>query len=95
MPLDSNGPIDFICPHAAGGDNHLFIPINENDPENSNRLAVAVGPLFDEVLIEQSTGECPCGCGGRVKGKNKYADNLKCYRRHLAALKAETDDGAR
>jgi hypothetical protein len=41
------------------------------------------------------SGQCPCGCGGNVREGNKYTDNLNCYRRSLAKLKAEIEDGNR
>lgn len=93
MPLPHQGAKDFACPHGVvdGGDNHLFVD-----------LGTGLGDELDWLLddshkpfqIVKSSGECPCGCGGRVRGKNKYANGLICYRRHVDVLKAEiADDG--
>lgn len=92
LPGPHHGPKDFLCPHGEGGDNHLFVPLNENHPDNTDEIM-----LMDHTMykVEKSSGECPCGCGGRVRGKNKYADALNCYRRHVATLKAEIENGSK
>jgi len=94
LPLAMHGPLDFICPHAADpeGDQHLFIDIIEGHHEEADTF------LSDEhkpYRIEAVSGKCPCGCGGDVRVGNTYTDNLRCYRRAMARLKAEIQDGNR
>jgi hypothetical protein len=93
LPLAHQGAKDFVCPHAAveGGDNHLFVDLGE---KLGDELDWFLDDTYQPFQILKSSGECPCGCGGRVRGKNKYANGLICYRKHVEALKAEiTDDG--
>jgi hypothetical protein len=92
LPLAMHGPLDFICPHAADpeGDQHLFIDIVEGHQEEADTF------LSDEhkpYRIQAISGKCPCGCGGDVREGNTYTDNLRCYRRAMARLKAEIEDG--
>jgi hypothetical protein len=93
LPGPHAGALDFICPHAAtppDGDQHLFIDIIEGHHEETDTF------LTDEhkpYRIQGVSGKCPCGCGGDVRGDNKYTDNLRCYRRAMARLKAEIEDG--
>jgi hypothetical protein len=93
MPLPMHGALDFVCPHAADpefGDQHLFIDIVEGHHEEADTF------LSDEhkpYRIQGVSGKCPCGCGGGIREGNTYADNLRCYRRAMARLKAEIEDG--
>jgi len=95
MPLAMHGPLDFICPHASHpeGDQHLFIDIVEGSHEEANTFLDSNHQPYR--VADVLPGECPCGCGGKVREGNKYTDNLKCYRRHVAQLKAEIEDGNR
>jgi hypothetical protein len=91
LPKDGQGPRDFICPHAHEGDMHSFVKVNEGSPDETDWFLTDKHEPFQ---ITKSSGECPCGCGGRVRGTNKYSDGLNCYKKHVANLKAEiTDDG--
>jgi hypothetical protein len=89
-PMPFAGPRDFICPHAQdeGGDMHLFVNISEGRPDDTDAFLTDRNELYQ---ITKSSGECPCGCGGRVRGRNKYSDGLNCYKVHVAQLKKETD----
>lgn len=84
--------LDFICPHASHpeGDQHLFIDIVEGRHEEADTF---IDGNHQPYLVAVSPGKCPCGCAGVVKEGNKYADNLACYRRSLAQLKSEIDNG--
>jgi hypothetical protein len=90
-PLPHQGPRDFVCPHAQeeGGDYHLFINVVEGRPDDSDWFMDDKNKPYQ---ITKSSGECPCGCGGRVRGTNKYSDGLNCYKVHVAQLKEETDN---
>lgn len=95
LPGPHAGVLDFVCPHAADpefGDLHLFIDIIEGRHEEAN---VFLDGNHKPYRIGKVSGKCPCGCGGNVREGNKYADNLVCYRRHVAKLKAEIEDGTR
>jgi len=80
MPNKWMGPQELVCPHAAGedGDKHLFIRLNNNEPDRSYLLMTSDHKLFD---IRKIIGECPCGCGQLVSPGNKYADGLRCHNR--------------
>jgi hypothetical protein len=90
LPLPHHGPRDFVCPHAQfeGGDMHLFVNVVEGRPDDTDSFLTDKNEPYQ---ITKSSGECPCGCGGRVRGKNKYSDGLNCYKLHVAQLKKETD----
>jgi hypothetical protein len=88
LPLPHEGPRDFICPHAMDGDMHLFVNVTEGRPDDTDHFLTDRNG-FHQVV--KSSGVCPCGCGGSVKGKNKYSDGLNCYKIHVAQLKKETD----
>jgi hypothetical protein len=87
-PLPHQGPRDFICPHAMDGDMHLFVNVVEGKPDDTDWFLTDKGKPYQ---ITKSSGECPCGCGGRVRGRNKYSDGLNCYKIHVAQLKEGTD----
>jgi hypothetical protein len=89
MPLHFETAKDFICPHAADpetGDKHLFIEIREGHHEEADCFLTEEHKPYRIGVI---TGKCPCGCGGNVRLGNKYADNLRCYRRAMARLRTE------
>ena len=90
LPMPADGPRDFVCPHAQeeGGDMHLFLNVIEANPDLSDHFLTDQNEFYQ---IKKSSGECPCGCGGRVRGSNKYSDGLNCYKIHVAQLKKETD----
>ena len=93
LPLPAHGPRDFVCPHAQdeGGDMHLFVYVIEGSPDDTDGFLDYTNKIY---LITKSSGECPCGCGGRVRGRNKYSDGLNCYKIHVAQLKSEiTENG--
>lgn len=95
MPNAFEGPLDFVCPHAADpelGDKHLFIEVKEGHHEQANWFLTTENKPY---RIGKFSGKCPCGCGGNVRDGNKYADNLRCYRRAMARLKSEIEDGNR
>lgn len=92
LPKPQDGPRDFICPHAYDGDMHLFVNIIEGRPDDTDWF---LDDSHKPYQITKSSGECPCGCGGRVRGKNKYSDGLNCYKKHVATLKAEIEDDAK
>lgn len=83
MPPKNGGVLEFTCPHAAfeGGDQHLFLPIDKDNPQNSSRMLTEDFVFFE---VEMVTTECPCGCGGKVRGSRKFADGLMCYNRMKA-----------
>lgn len=87
-PMPHHGPRDFICPHAMDGDMHLFVNVIEGRPDDTDCFLDDKNKPYQ---ITKSSGECPCGCGGRVRGTNKYSDGLNCYKIHVAQLKEETD----
>lgn len=93
LPKSMHGPIEFICPHAQfdEGDHHLFIFFLEGDHDKADTF---LGADHQLVKIFPSVGECPCGCGRGVKEGNKYANKLDCYRKHMATLKTEIEDGS-
>lgn len=80
IPNKWDKPQDFVCPHANfdGGDKHLFIPLNNNNPEESSLLMLDNHKMFD---IRSIVGNCPCGCGRLVPDGNKYADGIRCFNR--------------
>jgi len=91
LPGPHQGALDFICPHAfPEGDQHLFIDIVEGKHEEANTF---LDGNHQPYRVAKVSGKCPCGCGYSVREGNKYADNLTCYRRHVAQLKAEIEDG--
>jgi hypothetical protein len=89
-PMPHAGPRDFVCPHAQDedGDYHLFAHVVEGTPDDTDWLLTDKNEPYQ---ITKSSGECPCGCSGRVRGRNKYSDGLNCYKVHVAQLKKETD----
>lgn len=91
LPLDMHTPLEFICPHAdpsIGGDSHLFLPIVGGKHDEACEL---MGEDHKMFYVGNYVGKCPCGCGDLVREGNKYADNLKCYRRHVTQLKTEIE----
>jgi len=88
LPMPQQGPRDFVCPHAIEGDMHLFVEVIEGSPDDTDSFLTDKNEMYQ---ITKSSGICPCGCGGRVRGKNKYSDGLNCYKIHVAQLKKETD----
>ena len=73
-----------------GGDNHLFVMVLDGDDKLTDWFLTEEHKPF---RVMKSSGVCICGCGGMVRGTNKYADGLKCYRRHIAKGMAEIEDG--
>lgn len=73
LPLPDAGPKDFICPHASEDFFHLFINYREKDEENINKLLQPNGKFYE-------VNGCPCGCGGVVRKKRKFAA-VECYHR--------------
>lgn len=92
LPKESQGPKDFVCPHAMDGDMHLFVNVIEGSPDETDTFLT---DKHEPYQITKSSGICPCGCGGRVRGKNKYSDGLNCYKKHVDKLKSETTDDGR
>jgi len=93
LPGPWHGALEFICPHAADpetGDLHLFIEYVEGKHEEA---ATFLDANHQPYRVAKPLGKCPCGCGGNVGEGNKYAENLACYRRHVAQLKAEIENG--
>ncbi len=90
LPAPGAGPNDFVCPHAWDGDLHLFVNTVEGEAELTDWFLTEDGSTFQ---VTKSRGECPCGCGDKVRGTNKYASGLVCYRKHIAQTKAEIEDG--
>ncbi len=92
LPGPYHGVLNFICPHASHpeGDQHLFIDIVEGKHEETNTF---LDSNHQPYRVAKVSGKCPCDCGGNVREGNKYADNLTCYRRHVAQLKAEIENG--
>lgn len=88
LPMPGQGPRDFICPHAMDSDMHLFINIVEGKPDDTDAFLTDQNQFYQVV---KSKGTCPCGCGGRLRGRNKYSDGLNCYKLHVAQLKKETE----
>jgi hypothetical protein len=88
LPMPTEGPQDFICPHAIDGDMHLFVNVSEGKPDDTDAFLTDRNEFYQ---VTKSSGECPCGCGGRVRGRNKYSDGLNCYKVHVAQLKKETE----
>jgi len=83
MPGPDDIPRDLICPHAVEGDQHLFVNLVDNQIDGE---VVILGEDFVEYHIKRDPESlCPCGCG-RPK-KEKYADGVRCYRKHMAQLK--------
>jgi len=80
LPNKFDPPQEFVCPHAfdEGGDKHLFIPLLNNNPEESSLLMLENHKLFD---VKSIIGDCPCGCGRVVPKGNKFADGIRCYNR--------------
>ena len=88
LPTPGATPRDFVCPHAVGGDLHLFHPGDGPDWDACDTLM-----LHDYTLLKVEKPKeidpkdlCPCGCGRPVGNGNKYADRLSCYRRHVQAM---------
>jgi hypothetical protein len=92
LPGTNDGVLGFVCPHASHpeGDQHLFIDIVEGLHDAANTFLDGNHQPYRVVKI---SGKCPCDCGGDVRDGNKYADNLRCYRRAVAQLKSEIEDG--
>ena len=93
LPGPYNGVLEFICPHASdpeNGDQHLFIDIVEGKHEEADTF---LDGDHQPYRVSRVSGKCPCGCGGDVREGNTYADNLRCYRRSVAQLKSEIEDG--
>lgn len=91
MPMPDHGPRNFVCPHGAtpDGDGHMFIVYTEGAEDECCTFLTDKNELY---VITKSRGACPCGCGGVLRKKNKYADGLVCYKKHMAKLKSETED---
>jgi hypothetical protein len=87
MPLENDSALKFVCPHAIE-DHHLFVPFRESEHEEASQFMGEDHKLF---RVGHFIGDCPCGCGEPVREGNKYADNLKCYRRDVAKLKSEIE----
>jgi hypothetical protein len=92
LPGPWHGALDFICPHASHpeGDQHLFIDIVEGRHEGADTF---IDSNHQPYRVGKISGVCPCGCGGNVREGNTYAENLICYRRAVAQLKTEIEDG--
>jgi hypothetical protein len=88
MPGPDDGPKYFFCPHGLGpeGDGHMFVTVDERDPDSCNTFLTDKNEPYQ---ITKGRGACPCGCGGVLRGKNKYAQGLVCYKKHMAKLKPE------
>jgi len=91
LPLDDATPLEFVCPHAQeeGLDQHLFVPLVEGRADLTNSF---MDENHEFHIITKAAGECPCGCGGVVRGTRKYAKGLECYRKHQAKMR-EIEDG--
>ena len=92
LPGPYNGVLEFVCPHASDpeGDQHVFIEYVEGKHEVADTF---LDGNHQPYRVGKVSGKCPCGCGGMVRDGNRYAENLPCYRRHVAQLKAEITDG--
>ena len=80
MPGPDDIPRDLVCPHAYYGDKHLFVDLVDNQIDGG---VVVLDQDFKEHRIQADL--CQCGCG--QPKKEKYADGIRCYRRHMAQLK--------
>lgn len=84
MPGPDDIPRDLICPHAVYGDRHLFINLVDNQIDGEIDV-LDVDFKEHRISVRNQVELCPCGCG-QLK-KDKYANGLQCYRRHMAQLK--------
>jgi len=88
LPLENHGPLDFICPHSVGDDQHLFIDIIEGHHDSSDTFLGEDNRPYNVVEILE-TRLCLCGCGVKVRGDDKEYTGLECWKRHMMEIHGE------